>query len=95
MNRRPGPLATLDAPAFDACAADALAVLTLLVTGDPGDLELAGTLVDDLLGSPDGGRRLVHGLSSVSAGLVALLEFFGGLTPTESVQELGRLIAID
>ncbi len=86
-------LAPADPPCFDEAAAEALAVLTLLATGDEQDGRDAERIVRDLLAVPGGERRVAHGLTSVCAGLLALLEFFGGVPPAEGLRELGRLIA--
>ncbi|HZQ57839.1 MAG TPA: hypothetical protein VFA84_07385 [Acidimicrobiales bacterium] len=85
----PGALA----PELDGAAAEALAVLTLLTTGDARDIERAGHLVDEAFERPGGPRRLVHGLSSVSAALLVLLEFHGACPVEEGLRRVGRLIA--
>jgi hypothetical protein len=86
-------MALARAPELDAAAAEALAVVTLLTTGDDRDLERAGRIVEEVLALPDGGLRLVNGLSSVCATLLVLLEFHGVLKIGEGLREVGRLIA--
>ena len=81
------------APELDGAAAEALAVLTLLTTGDARDVERAGQLVDESFERPGGPQRLVHGLSSVSAALLVLLEFHGACPVEEGLRQVGRLIA--
>jgi hypothetical protein len=80
-------------PALDDAAAEALAVVTLLTTGEDRDVERAGHLVEEALAHPSGGERLLNGLSSVCATLLVLLEFHGALTIDEALGEVGRLIA--
>jgi hypothetical protein len=80
-------------PEFDAAAAAALAVVTLLTSGLPHDAEMAGGLLAELMAAPAGERFVVRGLASVCAGLLALLEFYGGVPPASGLRELGRLIA--
>jgi hypothetical protein len=81
------------APELDDASAEALAVLTLLTTGDPRDVERAGLLVDEAFGRAGGAQRLVDGLSAVSAALLVLLEFHGACPVEEGLREVGRLIA--
>jgi hypothetical protein len=78
--------------AFDDAAADALAVLTLLTTGHPDDTALAATVLN-MVAPPGEDHRLVMGMSSVCAGLLALLEFYGHLRPSDALRELGRIVA--
>ena len=78
---------------FDQDAAEALGVVTLLATGRVEDADLAERMLDDLLAEPDGARRVVRGMASVSGGLLALLEFFGAVPASRSLGELGRAIA--
>ena len=80
-------------PQLDAAAAGALAVVTLLTSGDDGDLDRAGTLITELLAEPDGPNHLVSGLSSVCATLLVLLEFHGALGLDDALGQVGRLIA--
>jgi hypothetical protein len=81
------------APQLDAAAAEALALVTLLTTGAPSDVDRASCLVEESLGAPDGAQRLVNGLSSVCAALLVLLEFHGTLAVDDALHEVGRLIA--
>ena len=80
-------------PRLDAAAADALAVVTLLTSGDAGDLDRAGAIITELLAEPDGPNHLVSGLSSVCATLLVLLEFHGVLGLNDALGQVGRLIA--
>jgi hypothetical protein len=80
------------APELDAAAAEALAVVTLLTTGNDHDVDRAGHIVEEILALPGGGQRLANGLSSVCAALLVLLEFHGAFTIDEGLREVGRLI---
>jgi hypothetical protein len=84
---------TAPAPTLDEGAAEALAVLTLLVVGGPRDGEFAAKLVDERTADPEGQWRMLHGTLSLSAALLALLDFYGGVSPEEGLRELGRIIA--
>ncbi|HEX9530169.1 MAG TPA: hypothetical protein VF954_03455 [Acidimicrobiales bacterium] len=79
--------------AFDEDAAEAVAVMTLLSSGRPEDQALGASLLADLLARPNGAERAGRGLASVAGGLLALLEFYGGVPPAEALRELGRLVA--
>ncbi len=81
------------APVLDSAAAEALAVVTLITTGEDGDVERAGRLVVEVLEAVGGAERLVNGLSSVCAALLVLLEFHGAVRLEEALSEVGRLIA--
>ena len=74
---------------FDQDAADALAVLTLVQAGDTA---LALGLLDELLAAR-GAANVSRGLTTVCAGLLAMLEFHGGVRPASALGELGRGIA--
>jgi hypothetical protein len=78
---------------LDAAAADALAVVTLFTSGKLQDAHMAGRLVDELMADPGGDGRLARGLSSVCAGLLALLDLYGRVPPESALRELGRVIA--
>ena len=80
-------------PELDDAAAEALAAITLLTTGDARDAATAGDLLAELLAAPDGVDRVVHGLSSICAALLALLEFHDGAAPGDALKELGRIIS--
>jgi hypothetical protein len=80
-------------PELDDAAAEALAVVTLLTTGDARDVERAGHMIDEAMAAPNGPERLVNGLSSLCAALLVLLEFHGALTVDNALREVGRLIA--
>lgn len=77
---------------FDDAAADALAVLTLLTTGQPDDTALATTVLN-MVAPPGEDHRLVMGMSAVCAGLLALLDFYGHMQPSDALRELGRIVA--
>jgi hypothetical protein len=80
-------------PELDSAAAEALALVTLYASGVPDDAELAGRLVAELLRDPDGASRIVRGLVSACAALLALHEHQTGTGPERTLQQLGRLIA--
>lgn len=80
-------------PELDPLAAECLAVLTLLISGEKSDADLATVLLDDLMTPVDRPRAAIEAMASISAALLALLEFFSGLSPEQGVQELGRIIA--
>jgi hypothetical protein len=88
MSGRTGPAHALE---LDAAAADGLALITLLTSGVAADVDLAEALLDEF--APDADRRIVRGLASVAAGLLALLEFYGGIDPQSAVRLLGSAIA--
>jgi hypothetical protein len=79
-------------PELDRAAADALAVLTLYVNGRPEDIALAGELLDELTAPPDGVERVIGGLVSVSAALLALLQHHGAVSPADGLDHLGRIV---
>jgi hypothetical protein len=80
-------------PQFDTAAGEAHAVVTLLATGEPGDVQMASRVLNEMMATPGGEWRAARGLSSVCAGLLALLEFYGRVPPERGLRELGRLIA--
>jgi len=89
LDARPGPRA----PALDAAAAQALAVVTLLTTGDDRDIDRAAGIVSEVLAAPTGAHDLVNGLTAVCATLLVLLEFHGALRLEDALREVGRLVA--
>ncbi|HEY2427583.1 MAG TPA: hypothetical protein VGI06_01535 [Acidimicrobiales bacterium] len=80
-------------PQLDEAAARALAVVTLVATGRPGDEELASDLVTEATGRAGGAEELIGGFVSLCATLVVMLEFEAHLPPPQALREAGRLIA--
>jgi hypothetical protein len=68
-------------PALNADAASAIGLVTLYTEGTPEAAELAGRLLDDLTGEPDGVARTIGGLVSLCSTLLALHEFDTGMAP--------------
>ena len=80
-------------PELDSAAAEALALVTLCVSGRSEDAELAGSLMAHDVGDPDAAARIVRGLISACAALLALHEYQTGAMPEQTLHELGGLVA--
>jgi len=96
----PSQEATADVPAgvrrtleLDSAAAEALAVVTLYASGRAADAELASRLLDQVAIDRQGAARVIGGLVSTCAALLALHEYQTGVQPHEALREVGRLVA--
>jgi hypothetical protein len=78
---------------LDQSTADALAIVTLYTSGGQTDLALAAALADELTAAQGGTARLVGGLVSVAAVLLALREWDTDVPPQESLATLGSIVA--
>jgi hypothetical protein len=77
---------------LDQSTADALAIVTLYTSGSTTDLALAAAVADELASAPGGTARLVGGLVSVAAVLLALREWDTDAPPEESLRTLGSIV---
>jgi hypothetical protein len=80
-------------PKLDGSALDAVAILALYLTGEPADAQQATALLDELTKDPDGVVRMIGGLASVCATLLALHEFDTGDPPAQQLRRAALAVS--